>query len=496
MTEERRPRTREGRPEDPHAQAPVAPAPAAAPGSRTRRLLARHWPFLLILGAAAGLRVAAWLAVHPAWWILGDGIGYLDAALHPHPDWWRPSGYSLLLLLPLRKAHDLSLVTGVQHAMGLAAAVATYAALLRLGLPRWGAALAAIPVLFDGYVIATEQMVASEALFGLLVAAGLVVLLWRMADPPLLAVAAAGLLLALSAVTRIVGLPLIAVAALVLLLPRPRWSRLAALGVAFALPVGIYAVWFSHTYGQLNLTASSGIFLYGRTTQFVDCGRVHFSSEQLHRLCPPEPIGARNETWYVFDVASPVSRAGLGSTAANDLAGRFAREAIAAQPGDYAALSWHGVVETFAWDQSSLLNDMLFENDQVLPDRARATGIAYQRRDPGPYRRPQLVRALGAYQGIVHVPGTALLLALMVAAAGLVFGRDPEGRGLRAAVVLTGGAAAVLLLVPALTAIVQPRYLVPAIPALCLAAAVGVELLANRWRPAAGQLKGRPTPPR
>jgi hypothetical protein len=449
--------------------------------------------FLLIVGVAAGLRVLAWLAVHPAWWIMADSIGYLDDALHLRPDRWRPSGYSLFLLKPLLPAHSLAIVTAMQHAMGLATAAAVYATLLRLGLPRWGGALAAIPVLFDGYVIATEQMLASEALFGLLAMTGLVVLLWRMEDPPLRAAAAAGLLLALSALTRIAGLPLVAVAVLVLLLPRPRWSRLVALGAAFALPIGLYAVWFSHTYGELNLTASSGIFLYGRTTNFVDCARVHFSSEQLRRLCPPEPIGARNEVWYVFDAASPLGRAGLGDAAANDLAGRFAREAIAAQPDGYLALSWDGVVRSFAWDQSSLPNDMLFRNDQVLPKQARATGTTYQRSDPGPYRQPQLVDALAAYQGVAHVPGTVCLLALLVAAAGLVFGRDPEGRGLRTGAVLAGGAAAVLVLVPALTAIVAPRYLVPAIPELCLATAIGVSLLVRRWRVPARQ-DGTPAP--
>lgn len=473
------------------------PAGRASPASGARRLLRRHWPFLLVLGVAAGLRAVAWLAVQPAWWILGDGIGYLDDALHLRPDRWRPSGYSLFLLKPLHPFHHLSLVTAAQHAMGLATAVGVYAVLLRLKLPRWAAALAAVPVLFDGYAVATEQMVASEALFELLAAAGLVVLLWRLDRPAHLAAAAAGLLLALSALTRIVGLPLVAVAALVLLLPRPRWTRLAALGVAFAVPVALYAVWFSHTYGQLNLTASSGIFLYGRTTNFVDCGRAHFSSEELRRLCPLEPVGQRNEIWYDFDAASPLGRTGLGDTAANDLAGRFAREAIAAQPGDFARLSWDGVVESFAWEQPRQFNDMLFDNGEVLPAQARATGMAYQGRDPGPYRRPRLVAALAAYQAVVHVRGALCLLALLVAAAGLVFGRDPAGRGLRAALVLTGGSAAILLLVPAVTAIVAPRYLVPAIPELCVAVAVSAVLLANRVRPPRPvQLNGRPTPPR
>jgi hypothetical protein len=74
-----------------------------------------------------------------------------------------------------------------------------------------------------------------------------------------------------------------------------------------------------------------------------------------------------------------------------------------------------------------------------------------------------------------------LLLALGTSAAGQVFGRDPDARPRRAAL-LGSGTGAVLLLVPAMTAIAAPRYRIPAIPSLCLAAALGVTLLVNRWR--------------
>jgi hypothetical protein len=456
--------------------------------------LRRHWLFVTVLALAAGLRIVAWLAVHPAWWILGDGIGYLDDALHLQPDRWRPSGYSLLVLKPLLKLHHLSLVTAVQHLMGMTVGVLVYVTLLRFGLPRWVAALAAVPVLFDGYFLATEQMVASEALFATLIVAAVVVLMWRIGRPPHVAVAATGVLLALSGLTRIVGLPVIAIAMLVLLLPRPSWSRLVTLGVAFALPVGLYALWFAHSYGQVNLTASSGIFLYGRTTEFVDCARVQFSDPRLRQLCPSEPVGQRNEIWYVFDVNSPLAKLGLSDTAGNDLAGRFAADAIRAQPREYASLVWDGVVKSFAWNDTGQPNDMLFQTDEVLPPDAQAAAVAYQGHEAGPYRRPALVSALAAYQGVAHIPATVLLLALLAAAAGLVFGRDPESRGLRAALVLTAGAALVLLLVPAMTTIVAPRYRVPALPEICLAVALSGSLLVNRWRAGATHSESaRPT---
>src|SRR5712691_11245097 len=130
--------------------------------------LRRHWPFLVLLLLAAAVRATAWLAVHPAWWILGDSIGYVMDTLPLRPERWRPSGYSLMVLWPLLPTHRIALVTAAQHLMGLCVGVLMYVTLLRLGIPRWAAVLALVPVLLDSYIIATEQMLASEALFGFL----------------------------------------------------------------------------------------------------------------------------------------------------------------------------------------------------------------------------------------------------------------------------------------------------------------------------------------
>lgn len=443
----------------------------------------RHSPFLVLLVLAALLRGLAWYAIHPGWWILGDSISYLYDAVQPRPEKWRPSGYSLLLLRPLLPVHRLSVVTGVQHVMGLLVAVAVYVTLLRFSVPRWAALLATLPAQFDSNLIATEQMLASEALFGALVAAALIVILWRADRPGLLAVLVAGLLLGLSAITRIVGLPLIAVALFALLLRRPRWLTVVALCLAFAVPVGAYSFWFYRTFGRVNLTASSGLFMYGRTTQFVNCNRVSFSDERLRRLCPTEPIGKRNEYYYVFAGDSPVAQLHLSFVDSNDVAGRFALEAIRAQPTDYVNQSWQGVLTVFGWDQNFGPNDVRFRVYEPLPEFAVYVGSVYQQgRDPSPRYRPFLVGMLAHYQDVAFVPGIALMLGLALAAAALVAGRDPDKRGLRSAVVLTAGAAAVLLLVPAITTIPAPRYLVPAVPQFCLAVGLSCRLLVNRWR--------------
>lgn len=454
------------------------PASRRFPGA-----LWRHSPFLVVLVLAMLLRAAAWYAVSPGWWILGDTIGYIFDAVHLRPDLWRPSGYSLLVLRPLLRAHDLSLVTAVQHLMGLLVAVAVYATMLRLSIPSWGALLATLPPLFDGYVVGTEQMLASEALFGALVAGAVVTILWRADGPGWFEVLLAGLLLGLSAITRITGLPLVAVLLVALLLRGTHLLRVLALCVAFAVPVAAYSYWFHHWYGRVNLTASSGIFMYGRASNFVDCGRVSFPDERLRDLCPTEPVGQRNEYFYMFDANSPLSRLHLNMVDSNEMAGRFAAAVISAQPADYVRQALQGTLTSFRPQQDFGPDDVRFAVREPLPGFASYVGAEYQAgRDPGPRYRPYLVGWLARYQSVAFVPGTVCALVLALAVVAFALDRNPKRRRLRSALVLTAGTAAVLLIVPAVTAIPAPRYRVPALPELSLAAALGCRILLDRWR--------------
>jgi hypothetical protein len=160
-------------------------------------------------------------------------------------------------------------------------------------------------------------------------------------------------------------------------------------------------------------------------------------------------------------------------------------EAIRAQPGDYAALVWGRLLQSFSWDQKPFGSDLEFRLDEPMSDAARAAGYAYQGRDPGPIYRPAAVRLLVTYQSFAWVPGLMCLFALSLAAAGLLFGRDSAERGLRSAALLTAGVAIVLIVLPVFTTILAGsilRYRVPAIPVLCLSTAVGVRLLVNRLK--------------
>ncbi len=89
-----------------------------------------------------------------------------------------PEGYQALLRL-LDPIGGLALVAAVQHAFGLAMAIAVYVLLIRRGARRWVATLATASVLLDAYQIQLEQTIMPDVLFETMITAGLVLLLWH-----------------------------------------------------------------------------------------------------------------------------------------------------------------------------------------------------------------------------------------------------------------------------------------------------------------------------
>ena len=136
----------------------------SAPGriARARSFLRRHRVFAAAFALGGLLRLITMLGYGPAMWF-NDSYEYVSVALHPRPHPIRPDGYGFWLLL-LKPFHSFTLVTLTQHLMGLATAALIYALLRRkFGLPKWGATLAAAPVLFDAYQIQLEQLIMSDA---------------------------------------------------------------------------------------------------------------------------------------------------------------------------------------------------------------------------------------------------------------------------------------------------------------------------------------------
>src|SRR5260370_21144109 len=152
--------------------------PPEEAGDRRLARLARpavtHWQFTIVLAAAIVARIIVILGYPPVLWF-NDSYTYVYDAVTHVPDAVRPNGYPFFidLLLPLHSAYPLAVL---QAAMGAAMGVLIYALLRHRVLPRWGAALPTLPVLFDSYELHLEHMVTADTLFIFLRMAAVVML--------------------------------------------------------------------------------------------------------------------------------------------------------------------------------------------------------------------------------------------------------------------------------------------------------------------------------
>ena len=248
-----------------------------------------HWPFALVLSAGLALRVLTEVAYRPALLYI-DSAKYLVGSRGTTPE-----GYQVLLRL-LDPVGGLALVAAVQHAFGLAMAIAVYALLIRHQVPRWAATLAAAPVLLDGYQLQLEQTVMPDVLFETMIAGGLVLLLWP--RPPgqngqkgrsLARVAAGALVLGATATVREIGGVLILPAVVFAVATASGWRRRtgrAALATAcFALPVLGYMAAAYFVTGHFGLASNGPAPAYGRAAVAADCASLTLPADE-RALCP------------------------------------------------------------------------------------------------------------------------------------------------------------------------------------------------------------------
>jgi hypothetical protein len=494
-------------------------------------LIRTHWQFSFVLLAAGCLRLVVMLGYPPVLWF-NDSYNYLYDAYTHVPDLIRPNGYAFLLglVLPL---HGLSLpaIAILQAAMGLAMGVAVYALLRHRGLPWWGSALCAAPVLFDSYEVHVEHMITADPLFTFLVTLAVVMLCWS-DRPSVTTAAAAGLLIGYATVVRSVGEPLLAVAVVGLLLRRVGWQRLAAVVAAAVVPVGAYMIWFHASSGHWGLTESRGTFLYSRVMSFANCKRMGHLSADMAKLCdraPPKYRPPAQVYPWVSNDLGPYSGQWTGLynyTLSQDtslrftpriepLTQRFAVTAIESQPVAYARTVLSDTLHTFGWirqpdPQDSLGNDTIgngngpeFQFGSYVPmvpdwagtlcftkDDQQACAIYAARKDfagqgLGNTRAVAPWNSfLQDYQRVFYLRGTLLGLIVLTGLAGAVARWRRRG-GLGLVPWLTG---ALLIVLPPVTAGFSYRYVLAAVPVTCLAAGLAVAglRLATGGTPKAG----------
>ena len=263
----------------------------------------RHWLVTILLAAGLVLRVLAQVAYRPAL-IYVDTLKYLYGA-SPGSE---PLGYTAVLK-PILLAGDLGAVAAVQHLLGLAMAVVLYVVLLRRGVARWLAALAAAPVLLDAYQIQMEQTIMPDVWFEALIVAGLAVLLWRPAVT-VPAAAVAGLILGSSATVKQLGELLVLPAVVYLLVAggRRAITSSAVLAGAFVLPIlGYCCVSYAST-GHFRLANRQPSV--GRLAAAADCATLKLPAA-ARPLCPTPAEQALGPDWLEHSGQSPLYRAAV-----------------------------------------------------------------------------------------------------------------------------------------------------------------------------------------
>lgn len=436
-----------------------------SPPRRRPRIPRGHRLFTGVLAVAAALRALTMLGYRPARIYYDDSYSYMALALHPRPsDGFRNLGYPLLLWL-LRPLHSVVAVVVVQHVMGLAIGTLVYALLRRRGLPAWGAALATVPVLFDGQMLQLEHAVLSDTLFILLVVAAVTALTWS-SVPSARAAAAAGGLLAFATLTRTVGLPLL-VLVLGLLAVRRARRPLAVAALTGLLPLALYAGWYRAEHGRFALSGADGVSLWARTMTFADC-RVIDPPPSEAWLCPN---GSRQDaaSEYLRVPDSPINRR-PGGLAENDEARSFALRAIRSQPLGYLGSVGHDVSLAFHWTPARHPKRVTpafgFKKGAWpppdVPDWARRSLREYAPGTTGAYRSAEPYAAfLRAYQHPAYLRGPLLAAVLLAGAAGL-----------RRGALLPWAAAVTLLVAPVAVLDFDHRYVLPVVPLACVAAAL------------------------
>jgi len=455
----------------------------------------RHWLFGLALAGGVALRVLAMLAFRPVMWFGGDSASYLATGLRLIPDPSRVGGYGFLLWA-LRPLRSFAVLAAVQHLMGLAIGVIIYRLARRHRLPAWAATLAAIPVLFDAYELQLETDTVPDVSFCLMIFVALYLLLRSPGERRPAATAGAAFALGVSAILWPVGLALLAVLLVALLVRRVGVTAFVAAVIAGAVPVAGYAGWFDLHEHQFTLTRSDGVFLWSRTMSFADCAVIRPPLDERF-LCPP--AGPRlAASLYIWDGNSPLLRepGGRFSARTNSLALNFALRAIAAQPGGYLTAVGHDFLLSFYWDRPVHPDAGIVDRYQFgfastawVPATMRTPGGGTVAGDQAAYAgSPSPTRAvepfaswLVSYQRYAYLRGTLLGVLLLAAAGGLIARRRAFPGGLPLAFAVT------ILLVPPLIADFDLRYLVPAVPAACLAAALA-------FAPAAGQRRCTTSP--
>jgi hypothetical protein len=471
-------------------------ATQAGPDEPTSRLqaagavLRRHWLLAALLVAGLALRLLAQLAYRPA-------LFYIDSDKYLHNAYGNdPEGYKL----PLRAillVGNFNAVVAVQHLLGLGIAVVLYVLLLRRGVPRWLAALAAAPVLLDAYQLQSEQTIMPGSWFEALIVAGIAILLWQ----PALSwrrVVAGGIVLGTSATVAQVGEALIPAAALFVLAAGGDWRRAigktAALCAACALPILAYCTG-AYLLGAGFFLSHQGVTsVYGRMATAVDCATIKLPAAE-RGLCPTPAQQARGNDWIEFGTYAPVQQhyyddRDLPRGELDTLVTNFSRSVLTQQPLRVLAAYGRDVLKLYAVDRVTAPGDPPIDRWQfrtsfpyfsshATPAAVNAAVEEFGGGKPAVWR--PVAAFLHSYQlDGGYTPGPVLLLCTLTGLAGSVLvlrRRAPASTRQLALACLLFCASGVSLVLISDLFVFSWRYQLPALVTLVPAGALGISAI-------------------
>jgi len=478
--------------------------------ARSRGWARRHAAFGAVALLALALRALVVAAYRPALMYLGDSGAYLDQAWHGlWPQDWRPSGYPMFLRLIGGEAHLTRLVV-IQHLLTFAAGVLLYAVAVRVTRRPWLATLCAAPMLLAPWVLDLGQFVLAETVFGVLTALGLL-LLARPGRPRIWAGALAGLSLGASVAVRTVGYGPLAVAAAVLVVGaaadyrrrrrddgvgggsragevvRACTAVLAFVGAA-AAPICAYSGWSLAEGRHFSVSAHSGFFLYGRVAPFADCGALPADRPDLRTLCDPRPVADRAQPdTYLWPATSPLRQGHIRIPAGREeLAGEFANEVVRAQPWMLLRTSGGYLVGYFAPTRHETLKTSRADTWELPAADTNVLPASDPRSADGYFivtsMRSGLADGLAGYARLGYAPMPLVGAGLVAGLVAVPVARRRRRPGPPPMFWLTAGGGASVLVISALTAGFDYRYLTSVIGVLGAGAVLGAASLARALR--------------
>lgn len=485
----------------------MATFPARHPSGGMRRVASianavfrRHWPFAVVVAAAALVRVGVAVAYRPALFY-SDSWAYVDrawcctgVAFTSYP----PSGYPALMQLLSPVGRQLALITSAQHLAGLLVGVILYALLLRAGVNRIVAALAAAVVLLDAYSIALEQHIMAEPFFTLALTASA----YFATDPrrSARAIAASGLLLGAAVTMRAAALFAIPVWLAYILWANRRPRLFATAVVCLALPLSAYAVAsvvegypFDPVRSFALSGGNTGWALYGRVGSIADCNGADLP-RATRSLCQPAAQRHHSSSYYQWSANSPARRLfGYTSSArSNHLLRAFAIAIIRAHPGAYAESVSRDFMRYFEPGGGAVDVALTLPTDVPYPFSDNALRISiFPGLQLGVHQPASLARA---YHRHVHTPRpllALLLLAGLVALGLATLGRRSAAVPHRQEIFLLIGMSLALLVSAVMTVELQVRYLLPTVPLLVGGGALALSDLYAFLFPAFSSARGR-----